>query len=253
VTGQEGVRRLKAFKAGKPLPLGETLRIRQIKHSDILIVAFVRMGGESAPWGIAFGPPGKAPRILTVPEPRNRDYVADMVAEFAPTLLKHLQHPAYGGRLVESGQELVERQVWLPNASHLEMLHHLNYAYVRTKFGTPTRAELLKQMGRAAGWLFRESQRPGQTAVVVATEALKQTFTFPAEDMRQGHLGFLLAWLRTKGGRDARKRPRRRKRVNRSRPRSIQAKRGTNWSRLSNNSMMLALGGITGHSRNIAS
>lgn len=62
---------------------------------DVLIVCFVRMGGESAPWGIVFGPPDKAPTILTVPEPRNRDFVAAMVARFAPALLKHLQHPAH--------------------------------------------------------------------------------------------------------------------------------------------------------------
>jgi hypothetical protein len=31
--------------------------------------------------------------------------------------------------------------------------------------------------------------------VVVATDALRESFVFPAQDTRQGHLGFLLAWL----------------------------------------------------------
>ena len=39
---------------------------------------------------------------------------------------------------------------------------------------------------------------------MVATEALRECFTFPAEDTRQGHLGYLMAWLETRGGRDAR-------------------------------------------------
>ena len=34
-----------------------------------------------------------------------------------------------------------------------------------------------------------------------ATAALRDAHTFPADDLRQQHLGFLLAWLRTKGGR----------------------------------------------------
>jgi hypothetical protein len=168
-----------------------------------LIIAFVRMGGESAPWGVAFGPPGKA-TVLTVPEPRHRDSVAEMMAKFAPSLLNHLQHPEHGGRWVESGDSLAERQVWLPNAAHLDMFQNLAYSYTFTKFGSPTRYEVLNKLGRAAGWLFREAHRPGQTAVVVATEALTGAYTVPAEDVRQGHLGFLLAWLTTPGKRDAR-------------------------------------------------
>lgn len=206
MTGHEVVKRLKAFQAGTPLPLGETLRVRVLTPQDTLLVAFVRMGGESAPWGVAFGHPGAAPRILTVPEPRNRDLVAEMVAEFAPTLLRHLQHSAYGGPHVEAPDQLVPRQLWLPNASHLDMLQNLAYTYTFTKFGSPKRYEVLNQLGRAAGWLFREAHRPGQTAVMVATDVLKQAYTFPAEDIRQGHLGFLLAWLKTRGDRAARMR-----------------------------------------------
>lgn len=205
MTGQQVVKRLRAFKAGRPLPLGETLRVRPLSPRDILIVAFVRMGGESAPWGVAFGHPGKAPTILTVPEPRNRDLVAGMMVEFAPALLEHLQHSAFGGPGPDDTDRLVTRQLWLPNRSHLEMLQNLAYTYAFTKFGARKRYELLNQLGRGAGWLFREAHRPGQMAVMVATEVLTQAYTFPAEDIRQGHLGFLLAWLLTHGGAAARR------------------------------------------------
>lgn len=50
----------------------------------------------------------------------------------------------------------------MPNPTHLEMLHNLAYAYTFTRFGDPSRVELLNRLGRAAGWLFREAQRPGQ-------------------------------------------------------------------------------------------
>jgi hypothetical protein len=204
MTGQQVVKRLTAFQQGRPVPLGETLRVPLLATHDILIVCFVRMGGESAPWGIAYGQPGRRPAILTVPEPRDRDLVAEMVTEFAPALLTHLEHPAHGGRLVEGGDELALRQVWVPNPTHLEMLHNLAYAYTFARLGPAKRVETLNRLGRAAGWLFRESQRPGQTLAIAATDALKQSYTFPAEDIRLGHLGYLLAWLRTPGGRDAR-------------------------------------------------
>jgi hypothetical protein len=83
------------------------------------------------------------------------------------------------------------------------MLHHLAYAYAFTKWGDEVRVRL-NAMGRACGWLFREAQRPGTQALVVASEALRDAYTFPSEDVRQAHLGFLLAWLEAKGDRDSR-------------------------------------------------
>lgn len=208
MTSHDAVRRLMAYAAGKPEPSGETLRVpkpeKSISAKDILILSFVRMGGESAPWGLAFGKPGRRPDVLSVAEPRTRDYVADMLAEFAPILLTHLMHPRFDviGRIdPRRGErpELPLKQVWLPNRSHLEMLHCIEYAYYRTRYGSESRQELLQTLARACGWLFREGQRQGQLVTMVASDVLSEAFTFPADDLRQGHLGFLLAWLTTKG------------------------------------------------------
>lgn len=193
------IRRIRAYRAGKPLPSGETKRLRIAEDSNLLVVSFVRMGGESRPWGIAFGTPGRRPKILSVPEARNRDLVAGMVSQFAPAILRHLHHPNYERLGVEDWQDLQPlRQVWLANATHLDMLHHLAFAYAWTRFGGPNR-DLLNAFGRACGWLFREAQRPGEMCVMLATQALRSAFTFPAEDSRQAHLGFLMAWLKSKG------------------------------------------------------
>src|SRR5262245_47905683 len=192
MTGEQVVRRLKAYAAGKPLPIGEKLRTRIAPDADILIVAFVRMGGESSPWGIAFGHPNETPTILTIPEARNRDSIADMVAKFATSLLEHVCHPKHSGFDTDKETRVPLRQVWLANGSHLEMLHCLDYTYTRTKFGSPERIELLNAAGRAAGWLFRESQRVGTQGCLAATDVLREAYEFPAENTRQGHLGFLL-------------------------------------------------------------
>jgi hypothetical protein len=168
------------------------------------MLAFVKMGGESAPWGLAVGPPGKPPKVLTVSEPRTRDAVADMMLEFAPILLTHVHHPQFSPFGPDPEARLPPFQIWLPNDSHLEMLHHLAYAYTFTRFGEPARWRRLRALGRACGWLFREAQRPGQMAVMTASRVLTDAYTFPSETTRQGHLGFLLAWLQTKGSNEAR-------------------------------------------------
>ena len=93
MTTDDVIRRLRAFQQGKPLPNGETLRVNRLPDEQLLILAFVKMGGESAPWGIAFGRPGKRPQMLTTPEPRTRDDVADMVATLSTTTAHASQSP----------------------------------------------------------------------------------------------------------------------------------------------------------------
>lgn len=204
MNGLDVVQRLRAFKSGSPTPRGETMHLGIASDPNILLLAFLRMGGESRPWAIAFGHPGEEPTVLTVPEGRNRDLVADMCADFTPVLLEHLRTPGYTTNDPTSWEELAPfRQIWVPNATHLDMLHHLAYAYAFTKWGAGKRGRL-NAFGRACGWLFREANRPGQQHVMPATEALRSSYTFPAQDIRQGHLGFLLAWLETAGDRDAR-------------------------------------------------
>ena len=166
----EAIKRLQAWHAGRPLPAYQTRHFAIAADEDLLIVAFVRMGGESAPWGIAWGHPDKRPEIRTVPEARNREAVAEMVAKFAPVLLEHywspLTHPAH--RATGLNTELPLRQVWMPNGSHIDMLHFLAYSYSFTKFGDATRYNTLNALGRLAGWLFREHDRPGRAVALGA-------------------------------------------------------------------------------------
>lgn len=204
MTGDEIVDRLMAWQAGRPLPRGETLHLPVCSDGDVLILAFVRMGAESSPWGIAAGHPGTRPHLFTVPEPRDRDLVAIMAAAFAPLLLSHLGHPDYATNPVV-GVPAIVRQVWLPNPTHVDMLHFLNYSYTfARRSDDPDRLRTLNALGRACGWLFREGQRPGHVHVIAATEALRKAYVFPADDIRQAHLAFLLAWLTTPGDRTAR-------------------------------------------------
>jgi hypothetical protein len=127
-----------------------------------------------------------------------------MMLEFAPVLLTHVHHPQFSPFGPDPDMRVPSFQLWVPNDSHLEMLHHLAYAYTFTKFGELARWQRLRMLGRACGWLFRESRRPGQTVAMSASQGLTIAHTFPVETIRQGHLGFLLAWLRAKGSADAR-------------------------------------------------
>lgn len=207
MTTRSLAQRLRALEAGRPIAEGESLPWPRTNDAHVLVLAFVRMGGESSPWGVAFGTPGSEPSFATVPEPRDPAVHQRLVRALYEPLLAHLGHPS---RMTESEraaalaapasvcEPMRGRQLWLPGHAHVDMLHFLDFRY--TLAGSAALdADTLKQLravGRACGWLFRESTRPGQVRVFDATTRLREAFTFPAEPMRQAHLGFLLGWLK---------------------------------------------------------
>ena len=72
----ETVRRLNAWSIGEPLARGNVINMHVADDEDLFIISFLRMGGESRPWGVAYGTIADGPTVLTVPEGRNRQLVA---------------------------------------------------------------------------------------------------------------------------------------------------------------------------------
>lgn len=197
-------RKLAAWQAGRPLPRYDTIHHAIMPPDQAMIVAFVRMAGESRPWGVAWGTVGSEPRIESVPDGRVRDDVAGLSATFAEDLLEHLRVHNWTFDPVPQKPELGDlRQVWLPNGQHVAMLHQLSYTYSQTKFGGDNQ-EILRALGRVAGWMFRDTSRVGNQHVVSASQILGDSYVFPAQDARTAHLGYQLAWLTIQGDREAR-------------------------------------------------
>jgi hypothetical protein len=164
------------------------------------------MAGEARPWGVAAGRPGEEPTLLTVAEPRDAGEQARLALGLGKILLPHLPHPDHTTEEEKAGitELAARRQLWMPGSTHVEMLHLLDYRFTRANAREEADARDLAKLGRACGWLFRESTRPGQVRVFDATARLREAFAVPAEDVRQQHLGFLLAWIETEGPREAR-------------------------------------------------
>ena len=186
--------RLHAWKEGKPIPHGEKINVHIADDDDLMIVAFTRMGGESRPWGVAFGNKGSKPTILAVPDGRRRTLVADIMADFGKELLCFFRHPAYSKNTPANFESDSARQIWLPGPTHIEMLHFLALAYARTRFQRDD-VELLRSLGNLANCLYIEQQRPGEQTLISAASALQNAFHFPSASIRQAHLGHLLGWL----------------------------------------------------------
>lgn len=201
MTVREIARKLRAWEAGRPIPRYETIHHAVVPPEQAFIVALVRMAGESRPWGIAWGTVGTEPTLQSVPDGRVRDDVSVLCAEFAEALLDHMRvHNWTYDPVDRTADPSALRQVWLPNGQHLAMFHQLNYTYSQTKFGGVNQ-DILRAVGRLAGWMFRDSFRVGAQHVVNASASLGDAYVFPAQTVRTAHLGYQLAWLTTPGER----------------------------------------------------
>lgn len=196
------VRRLRAWKVQEPVTRGETMHTATAATEGRLLLAIVKMGGETRPWALMWKIGNGRPQFRSVPEPRTRADIDPVMAEFGKALAIHLRHPAYSDGAMTSADDLGPlRQIWVPNASHIDMFHHLAYAYIRY----PTdrdHSESLRLLGRTSLFLFLQAQQTGQQLVMSTSDVLRSAYDFPAQDVRQAHLGFLLAWLRAREASD---------------------------------------------------
>jgi len=205
VSNRTLLRRLRAWNVGGPIARGTTIHTSLSSPENRFLLAFIRMGGESRPWGVAWKAGKKPVRYRAVGEPRAREFVDEMLVELAEELAEHLGHPYYHDVVKPERSAGFDRldlpQVWVPNSTHIDMLHFLSYSYIRRK-GDEEQDVGLRMLGRMALHLFLESRRPGQQIVVNSSSALQSAYDFPCEDARQAHLGLLIAWLNNRGDRD---------------------------------------------------
>ena len=199
------VRRLRAWSVGGPVAKGTTVQVGISDQKNRFLLAFIRMGGESRPWGVAWKSGTGAIKVRTCAEPRMRDFVDEMLLELSEDLAAHLGHPYYDTVVQPGKDHRVAQgelpQVWVPNSSHIDMLHFLSYAYIRRKGDTEADVSL-RMLGRTSLHLFLESRRPGQQLIIESSAALRSAYDFPCEDARQGHIGLLLSWLENRTNRD---------------------------------------------------
>lgn len=194
----ELVRKLESYRDGRPVPRGETITIPVADSENLAALAFVRMGGEARPWAVGFQVESSDPLIFTVPDGRQTEPIGEMLVKLAGALCGFLGSPLFpGASAVLSPEDPGSlKQVWLPNAAHLGMLHLINlrYTFARADEGS-SRTEALKALGRVCGYLFREAARADEVGVVDASQAMRSAFTFPVDDIRGQHLGLLTSYL----------------------------------------------------------
>lgn len=231
--------RAEAVAAGRATPLA-TVRHRHLSDRPLVLVPMTAAGEAAAPLGALVGCDRDRPRLLVVPQPRDRDlrfaFLAELAAEVLPYIESYADGPgddaeadaagdAPDGAAAGDGDGTERAEEPCADAAQLLVPSRAGVEYVRllgrsmrfrrtaeddpdAPHPAPPRVPLL---GR---WLSHYGERarvPGAALLLSATELLARHWATGQSTVEDQHLGALLAWItdgaaaaeRAETGRDA--------------------------------------------------
>ncbi len=191
------VRKLRAFQGSRAQPKYSTILTHLPKAPAFL--AFVRMSGETRPWGVAFGTEETGPKVYSAMDGRDREQIQSVLEDLSIDLINYfcVENFTFDPITKESLHAENPPQIWVPNSSHIDMLHFINYMYwkPRTDDAMDTYRTTLS---RLCGWLFRESKLKGQQLVVDSAAVLRENYVFPVDDVTISNPAVALEWMKEK-------------------------------------------------------
>ncbi|MEV8623530.1 hypothetical protein [Streptomyces sp. NBC_01268] len=207
--------RMEAVESGRARPLA-TVRHRHLSARPLVLVPLTTAGEAGAPLGALVGTDPEEPRLLVVPQPRDRDLRFAFLAELADAVLPYVdsftdvveaaersETDPETGKKVKVEVELCADapQLVVPGRAAVEYVRLLGRSTrfrrtaeqdPETPFPAPPRVPLL---GR---WLTHYGERarvPGSSLLVAATDLLNRHWATGQSSLEDQHLGALLAWI----------------------------------------------------------
>ncbi|MDN3265369.1 hypothetical protein QWJ26_37310 [Streptomyces sp. CSDS2] len=207
--------RLEAVDSGRAQPTA-TVRHRHLSDRPLVFVPLTTAGETGAPLGALVGTDRDAPRLLVVPQPRDRDLRFTFLADLAGVVLPHIESYADAveaaertetdpetGKRVKVAAELCADapQLIVPSRTGLDFVRLLGRSMrfrrtaeqdPDTPYPAPPRVPLL---GR---WLTHYGERarvPGSSLLLALTDVLSRHWATGQSGLEDEHLGALLAWI----------------------------------------------------------
>ncbi|POX56086.1 hypothetical protein C3489_06535 [Streptomyces sp. Ru71] len=207
--------RMEAVSSGYAQPAA-TVRHRHLSDRPLVLVPLITGGEAGAPLGALVGTDRDAPRLLVVPQPRDRDLRFAFLAELADVVLPYIE--SYTGVVeaaerTETDPETGKRvkvevdlcadapQLIVPSRAGVDLVRLLGRSMrfrrtaeqdPQTPYPAPPRVPLL---GR---WFTHYAERarvPGSSLLLALTEVLARHWATGQSGLEDQHLGALLAWI----------------------------------------------------------
>ncbi|WP_405768582.1 hypothetical protein [Streptomyces sp. NBC_01538] len=207
--------RLEAVSTGRAQPAA-TVRHRHLSERPLVLVPLTTAGEAGAPLGALVGDDRDAPRLLVVPQPRDRDLRFAFLAELADVVLPFIDSHADAveaaertevdpetGKRVKVEVELCADapQLIVPSRAGIDFVRLLGRSMrfrrtaeqdPETPHPAPPRVPLL---GR---WFTHYGERarvPGSALLLAMTDVLSRHWATGQSTLEDQHLGALLTWI----------------------------------------------------------
>lgn len=189
-----------AIVCGRAQPTA-TVRHVHVANRPLVCVPLTMAGEANAPLAMMVGDNRDRPRLLVVPQPRDRDLRFAFADAFGRILLGFLGGFPNVTRPVPEGREVVfgdveAPQVWLPNTAGTGFVRLFGRS---TRFrSTEGRYAVPQSVPRAGRWLTFLAERaeiPGSSTLVAATEVLSAHWATGQSAVENANLATLMAWI----------------------------------------------------------
>ena len=187
---------------------GRAVRIATVRHlhlhdRPLMLIPLAMAGEANAPLAAMVGSSRTEPRLLVVPQPRNRDQRFAFVASLADIVLAYVDGCTGAAEpiAVDRGRDVRMRfvdapQVWVPNPSGVEFLRLLGrstrFRTIDGEYPVPPAVPLL---GRWATFFATSAELPGSSLLVAATQALGLHWATGQSSVEDAHLAAQVAWI----------------------------------------------------------
>ncbi|MCX4526010.1 MULTISPECIES: hypothetical protein [unclassified Streptomyces] len=207
--------RLEAVRAGRAQPLA-TVRHRHLSADPLVFVPLTTAGEAGAPLGAMVGTDRHDPRILVIPQPRDRDLRWEFLADLAERVMPYIDgyadavepaertetDPETGKRVKVETELCVDApQLIVPSRAGIEYVRLLGRSmrFRRTAeedpdnpYPAPTQVPLL---GRWFTHLGERARVPGSSMLLSATDLLSRHWATGQSNLEDQHLRALLEWI----------------------------------------------------------
>jgi hypothetical protein len=183
--------------------------ITTVRHLHIsrrpLALAMLGMAGEAnAPLAAMVGDDRKKPRLLIVPQPRNRDQRFEFAQSLALVMLHYVETFASTIKEPDDKPRVADApQLWVPNHDNIEFLRLFGRSTrFRSTTGPYAVPESVPTLGRWLTFFAERAEYPGSSLLVAATDALTQHWATGQSAIEDRKLASLLSWIAPPPGSD---------------------------------------------------
>ena len=207
--------RLEAVESGRAQPAATVLH-RHLAERPLVFVPLTTAGEAGAPLGALVGTDRDAPRLLVVPQPRDRDLRFAFLAELADVVLPYIDSfadvveaaersetdPETGKRVKVEVELCADApQLIVPGRAGIDFVRLLGRStrFRRTAEQDPEAPHPAPPRVPLFGrWLTHFGERarvPGSALLLALTDVLSRHWATGQSSLEDQHLGALLAWI----------------------------------------------------------